>query len=340
MVQRRTLDRVQALGPGPWTRAELLGAGWGPQQIDRAVASGAVCRIRRGLYDVPSQPRRAGEPEDPSHLRALMGRLDPRAAASHETAGRLQRLWVPWPERLGVQVTVAGQAERSDGGLTVHGSRLPERFVEVVDGIRVTTPARTAMDLGRGRSLPAAMMAIDGAARNLLGASDGRVATAIRRRELPHSAYADVRETLEDAFTAVWSWPGTRVLRQALDLLECASESPLESWSRGQFLLAGLPVPLVGWPVQGASGRRYYVDFLWKDARLIGEADGLEKYGVTAEEQRRRYREQRERQDDLEAAGWRFVRWVTGEPAGVVLNRAARALGVPARHARRPPTRE
>lgn len=284
------------------------------------------------MYDVPSADL-VGRP-DPARLRAHLDRLDPRASLSHESAATVYPLWVPWPGRSGVQVTIPGQAERRDEGLTVHGSRLPDQFVLNVHGMRVTSPARTAMDLGRGRSLPAAMVAVDGAARFLLGASDRDVAEAIRRRQLPQSTYDDASRLLEEAFAAVWSWPGTRVLRLALDLMDCASESSLESESRGYFVLAELPTPLIGWPVRGASGKLYFVDFLWKDAGVIGEADGFQKYGVSAEEQRRAYREQRRRQDDLEAAGWRFVRWATGEPGQVITARVGRALGVRPAHRR------
>jgi len=304
----------------------LLGVGWSAGQVERAVGAGVVRRVRRGLFDVALEPSPAATGID--GLRSILARLHPRAALSHETAARLRPLWVPWPERPGVQVTVAGQAERTDNGLTIHGSRLPEELVGLVHGLRVTSPARTAMDLGRGRSLPEALVALDGAARCLMGAEDDRVARQIRRRELPPGTVDDAKALLESAYASVWSWPGTRVLRQALDLLDPASESPLESRSRGWFVLGELPPPRIAWPVRGASGRLYYADFLWESAGLIGEADGLEKYGVTPEEQRRRLRDQRRRQDDLEAAGWRFVRWVAGEPGPVVTARVRRALTV------------
>lgn len=331
MPHRSTLTRVQALpallGPGPWTRAQLLAAGWSAGQVERALGSGVLRRIRRGLFHSTLEPLPAANGIE--GLRGILDRLHPRAALSHDTAGNLRSLWVPWPERPGVHVTVAGQAERTDNGLTIHGSRLPEELVGDLDGLRVTSPARTAMDLGRGRSLPEALVALDGAARHLLGAQDDQVARRIRRRELPPVMIDDAKALLESAYASVWSWPGTRVLRQALDLLDPASESPLESRSRGWFLLGELPPPRIAWPVRGASGRLYYADFLWESAGLIGEADGLEKYGATPEEQRRRLRDQRRRQDDLEAAGWRFVRWVSGEPGSIVTARVRRALTVP-----------
>jgi len=57
-----------------------------------------------------------------------------------------------------------------------------------------------------------------------------------------------------------------------------SSESPLESSSRGVMVLAGIGAPeLQAW-VHGADGLPYRVDFLWRDKRVTGEADGWVKY--------------------------------------------------------------
>ena len=81
--------------------------------------------------------------------------------------------------------------------------------------------------------------------------------------------------------------------------------------------------------LRGASGREYVVDFLWRDRGLIGEADGMSKYGRTAEEIRRTMRAEKERQADLEAAGWRFARWVVGDSGATIVARVGRALYLP-----------
>ncbi len=79
-------------------------------------------------------------------------------------------------------------------------------------------------------------------------------------------------------------------------------------------------------PVFGGSGRTYYGDFVWRRHRLIGEADGVGKYGDTAAAIRQALRAERARQADLEAGGWRVVRWVTGDPGRSVVARVGRAL--------------
>jgi hypothetical protein len=186
------------------------------------------------------------------------------------------------------------------------------------------------MDLGRGRSFPDALMAIDGAARALVLAS-GHDRWSIRRREVPDQVLAEVAAELDEAFRSVWGWPGTRVLRQALEVRNVSSESPSESWSRGVLLLAGLPSPEVNVGIRGRSGREYWGDLVWRRQRLIGEVDGDGKYGGDAPTRRRRLAEERAREDDLIAAGWRFVRWGSAERGQVLVARVGQALSLPLR---------
>lgn len=78
--------------------------------------------------------------------------------------------------------------------------------------------------------------------------------------------------------------------------------------TRACFLPAGLPRPEVGYPVLGADGRRYWADLAWPDLRVLGEADGYGKYADIAA----RHAE-KDRQEALERAGWRVVRWTWSE---------------------------
>jgi hypothetical protein len=243
-----------------------------------------------------------------------------------KSAALLHGTWTPGPPARLVHATVPGQPDRWSPGLRVHSSRLPEEFVTTVRGIRVTTLARTAVDLARGRTLPFALVAVDGAYRRMVDEERLGAGWELRARSVPATAHRTVRAELEAALQVTWSWPGTRVVRQAIDHVEPASESPFESWSRGWMLLAGLPDPVVNMTVRGASGRTYVGDFVWRSHRLIGEADGVGKYGANEVDVRAHLREERARQTDLESAGWRFVRWTTGEPGGRIVSRIAQSL--------------
>lgn len=325
-VRERIAQIPERLGPPPWRTSALCGLGWSPSQVQRSVERGGLRRVARGLV-APS----ADEVATIHVVRELLRPLRPSAAASHATAGELHRLWVPSRRDDLVHATIAGQAERTDPPLRVHGSRLSRQFVTDVDGVAVTTIARTAMDMGRGRRLPDALLALDGAARALVALRVPDSARALRGRTVPSGVLEEVEAELREAYAEVWSWPGTRVLSAALDLLDPRSESPFESWSRAWLVESPVPPFEVSGEIRGASGRRYFGDFVWRRQRLVGEADGLEKYGLTPEEQRRALREQRRREDDLMADGWRFVRWTTGERSRTVTARVLTALAQAAR---------
>jgi hypothetical protein len=100
-------------------------------------------------------------------------------------------------------------------------------------------------------------------------------------------------------------WKGVGFARQAIALADPAAESALESVSRFNAHLAGLPLALIGWPVFGQSGRQYWADFLWKKWMVIGEADGRLKYGLDPAV----LFAEKEREDDLRRAGYTVVRW-------------------------------
>ena len=92
------------------------------------------------------------------------------------------------------------------------------------------------------------------------------------------------------------------------------------------MIAVGLPRPELNVPAFGASGRRYFGDFVWREHGAIGEADGVGKYGATGREIRAALSGERERQTDLEEAGWRVVRWVTGDPGAEIVARVSRTL--------------
>jgi len=249
----------------------------------------------------------------------------PAAVVSHESGGVVHGQWLPLPVSTDVHLTESGGIDRLDNGVRVHQSRLPVELVTVVDGLRVTSVARTGVDLARARSLPEAMVAIDGAARALALASSPDAYESLRGPK--RGALSDMsRRALAATFESVRAWPGSVVVRTAIDLADPASESPFESRSRGRMVEARLPTPYVAFPVRGASGTWYFADFAWPERRLVGEADGTGKYGRSDTEVTQSLRRERQRQRDIEDAGWTFVRWDSTERPATVIDRLRRAL--------------
>jgi hypothetical protein len=258
-------------------------------------------------------------------IRTALLSTGPAAVVSHESAGVVHRQWLPLPVSAHVHLTESGGIDRLDNGVRVHQSRLPADLVTVVDGLRVTSVARTAVDLARGRSLPEAMVAIDGAARALALASSPAAAAGLRGPE--RGALTDLSlRVLATAFESIRTWPGSVVVRTAIDLADPASESPFESRSRGWMVEARLPSPYVAFPVRGASGGLYVADFAWPERMLLGEADGTGKYGLSDREVTQSLRRERRRQRDIEDAGWTFVRWDSTERPATIVARLRHAL--------------
>lgn len=318
-------DRVENLparvGAGPWSRDVLLDQGWTDSSIRAAVRAGRMHRLQHGVYA-------AGAPDLSSAVRAALAKAGEGAVVSHETAAVLRSLWLPARPSSLIHLTRAGAIERTHHGVRLHGSRLPEEFVDELDGLPVTTVARTAVDLARGLTLPNAMIVIDSAARRLIAETSGEDLRVLRSTSRRAQLLPLALEPLNHAFASVWTWPGTVVVRGAIELLDPASESPHESRGRGWINEARLPMPLTAYRVQGASGVWYVSEFAWEGPRVLGEVDGIEKYGRTGAEVGAAVRAERLRQADLEDAGWTFVRWTTSERRVAVLQRIARTLGL------------
>lgn len=331
-VHRRSLERVDQLvdrlGPGPWTLAQVRDEGWTAKHIRQAVAEGRLVRPRRGSLALPG-PRARPEAGDVPELRRRAEVVLTRyagAVVSHETAASLHGLWLPRTPSDDVQLISPRPPDRAELGVRVHGSRLPTGQIVDLDGLPLTSVARSAIDVARGRSIEDAVVVLDSAAR-VMAVGDGVVLKRLRQDlDLRATCAARARAELWYAYRAVRRWPFTVVVRSAIPLLDPASESAFESRSRIRILGSELPTPRIAVSVVGASGTTYFADFVWDEWKVIGEADGTSKYGEDAATVRARLRSERRRQRDLEDAGWVFARWESTEPSSPMLQRIRRIL--------------
>jgi hypothetical protein len=145
----------------------------------------------------------------------------------------------------------------------------------------VTTPARTAFDLGRRKGLQKAVIHIDALAR----------ATELK--------IADV-DLLVDRHRGV---RGIVQLRRALTLVDGGSESPWETRTRLVLVSAGLPSVRTQVPVFDGGCLIARIDMGWEEFLVGVEFDGAQHWTDPA---------QRtwdiDRLAKLEALGWRIVR--------------------------------
>jgi hypothetical protein len=333
---RRPLDTrnrfLAVFGDQPVVCAVALDAGFTRAALRAAVSRGLLDRPRRGVIrvacppDVASRPTFATFAEHLGALRAAVSSVGEGAMASHESAAALHGIATP-STRLPpvVQLVHPGASNFTSPGLLVRISPVPDRHRAVEAGIACTGVARTAVDLARRRRLPGALIALDSAARILVARDTGASATALREAVLEPEHRERARSELRDALDSCFGWAGTVGVRDALEFVDPASESPLESRSRGWFLQAGLPRLSIGRPIP-CRGRTYWADFCSETHRVIGEADGWAKYGDTAEDMRAAMEHERARQRDLEADGWTLVRWASTDTRRAVVHRMATAL--------------
>jgi hypothetical protein len=102
----------------------------------------------------------------------------------------------------------------------VHTAPLPDDQITTIDGVPVTSLARTVLDLCRTVPIEQAVAAGDRAL-----------------------AYGLVVAVLDAQLAEMSRWPGTRQARRAIALFDPRSESPGESVSRGRLHEDGLPPP-------------------------------------------------------------------------------------------------
>jgi hypothetical protein len=189
-------------------------------------------------------------------------------------------------------------AARDDWRRLLDGD-LPDAHVTHVDGVPVTTVARTVIDSFRQLRVRDALAVADGAVREGLATSEElRAMRAFQKR-----------------------WPGVRKAEAGLAMVDPRRESWLESASVATAHQLGFSVPMSQVWIHRLDGHPIgRVDFLWPVAGVIGEADGRGKYmGAYADEEwdpeeaAAHMLAERDRERDLEAAGFAVARWGTSD---------------------------
>ncbi|OBA98975.1 hypothetical protein A5662_15840 [Mycobacteriaceae bacterium 1482268.1] len=183
-------------------------------------------------------------------------------------------------------------------GLRTYDYRLRRGESGEVDGMRITTPARTGFDIARRRPLDAAIANLDALGK----------ATALSAQEI---------------LRIVSDHRGARGLRQletVLDLYDAGAASPKETWLRLLVIRAGYPRPRTQIPVLSPDGRRrYYLDMGWEEILLALEYDG-EQHRVDPVQ----YAYDIQRSEDLAELGWTRLRVVKENRSADVLRRLER----------------
>ncbi|MFD1504347.1 hypothetical protein FE374_04700 [Georgenia yuyongxinii] len=236
---------------------DLTALGRDPRSTQRASRSRALTRVRRGAYaDARAWATATNSERHRLFVLSTMAGMRTPPVLSHESAAVLLGipLMGPPPEK----VHVAGDSAsggRSSACIQRHVVR-PMPAITLVDGVAVTSAARTVVDLARSRPFTAGLVAADYVLRV------GLVA----------------RAHLDEALDEVAGQRGARRARAVIDRADARAESVGESLSRAQMHLLGVPIPELQHVFYDADGFIGRTDFWWVEERKVGEFDGRIKY--------------------------------------------------------------
>lgn len=257
---------------GVVTHGQLRVIGLSAAAIDRRIDAGRLLPLHRGVYAVGHQ--QVGKV---GRRWAAVLACGPGAALSHESAAAV---WDLAPVGGGLHVTVGLGGRSAPHGIRLHRSRVGSPGdVTMVEGLPITTPARTLTDLAaagwRGR----------------------RLERAVDRAELLRLVDFDELRTMSERRR-----PGSASLKAVLSRYHTG---PVDTRSRLEEIVFelcaahGLPRPNVNTVIEGDVR-----DFAWPSNKLVVEADSYTWHRSPSA-----LDDDRARDVPLVLAGWRILRF-------------------------------
>lgn len=284
------VDEMARRRLGIFTTADLAARGVTEGEVRTAIRTGTWVRLRTGVFvtardlaEIDATGRRPGL--DALAVMTSLGRSS--AVLSGVTAAWIWGLPRPRADMPTVQLSDQHRWRRGRGWSMTHAD-LPDDEVTMRGAYRVTTAARTVVDLARVWPEVHAVAAVDAALLRRLTSRAELYRVLDRRRNVP----------------------GIPRSVRAAALADGRAESWLETWGRLTFAALGLP-PFVPQVELWVGGRLVtVVDGWYSDAALAVEFDGKVKYqrprfGRTPEEEL--WKEKRS-EDLLRLLGVRFIR--------------------------------
>lgn len=279
---------------GLFSRPQALALGLTLRVIEARLRSGRWERIAPGVYGLPGA--------SPSWRRSLMAaclQAGPGAVVSHEAAAALHGL-APFVVGPVVVMLAHGDHQHLQGGKLRQTTDLGPHHRTVIDGIPVTTVARTLVDVAGAVRPGRLRIAVEDAlsARRCTLAELSRCHDELRR-------------------------PGKRGMAAVGLVLRSLGPGPVRSATALERLLrkilvdAGLPEPVREYDAPWARDTPGRVDLAYPFARIIIEADSRRWHTRD-----RDFEVDRRRDREAQLAGWQVYRFtwddLMNDPEGVV----------------------
>jgi very-short-patch-repair endonuclease len=267
-------------------RAQALGVGLSRFAIHRLAASREWELVHPTVYRLWPLP--IGDQRWRQRMMGAALWLGIASAGSHRAAALLWEL--DGVASAPVEMITMGRHRATQPGMVIHHARsLPPDALAVRASIRVTTVARTIVDLASVVRQSALELALESSLRRGL-VNEDRIRGQLLRSP-PNSK-------------------GRRVLKDLLGSRGIATDSALETLVWRAILTHGLPHPTRQHEVTGPTGEFIgRVDFAYVEERIAIEADGYGSHSKPAD-----WRRDRARQNALVGIGWIVYR-VTWEDA-------------------------
>jgi hypothetical protein len=271
---------------GVITRPQLHALGCSDRAIATLTRRGYLVRLHAGAY-ADADTWRAASPQTHHCMTLLAIQLACSDAVGFSTTAAT--VWGLPVAEIPPRPHVIRQPECSTLACAlVTRAPLPPTDRTTCAGLAVTTITRTVVDVAATTPLAEALMTVDAALRR------GTPLTALLEQ-------LGTRQRIQGYARAA----------AALAAGDPASESPLESLSRGRAIERAMPVPLANVVIRYPGGW-VRVDELWAELGVIGECDGKVKYSDPATASDALWKEKR-RHERLQDLGFEIARWGMAE---------------------------
>lgn len=161
-----------------------------------------------------------------------------------------------------------GQSRTRVDDLACRQALIKSKDILEINGLKITTPVRTASDFLRKKWRPYALSAADS------------------------MAHAEL-VTMEEVWEFVAPLKGYRGIRQARNLallIEARAASPGESWTRLRIVDAGFAIPESQWEVMDREGNTRFLDLAYPKLMIAIEFDGAGFHTAKSDKQHDKYR--------------------------------------------------
>lgn len=272
MDARSSVAAIARSQRGLITTRQLRAAGLSPSAIRRLVGCGWLVRVHRGVYLLGAVAM-----DFPTRALAAVLACGDGAVASHAAAAFIWRL-IPEEPAL-VDVTVDWRQTRDRPGIRTHEAPIARRERRVRQGVPLTSPSLTLLDLAAAGPAAVVERALNEARVHRL-TSQSELAETIARH------------------------PGHHGLATLLPIFRAQTNEDFSRKEAEQLLwrlirTAGLPEPRRNVRLLG-----HELDFLWPELRLNVELDGYRWHSSWD-----RLNRDRERDAVLTAHGYRVLRF-------------------------------